>query len=116
LDEIGGFKADSEIGVAFRAGYPCYFIWIPSRTDAKPNNRGYRPRRSGFPRKSDCSTSRRRRQALCNAKIANGALDLRVAQQELDGAQGNRTPMIFITAYFDERIRQSAMEAGAIGI
>jgi len=23
---IGGFKADSEIGVAFKAGYPCYFI------------------------------------------------------------------------------------------
>jgi pimeloyl-ACP methyl ester carboxylesterase len=23
---IGGFKADSEIGVAFRAGYPCYFV------------------------------------------------------------------------------------------
>ncbi|MGO4841737.1 DUF3141 domain-containing protein, partial [Rhizobiaceae sp. 2RAB30] len=23
---IGGFKADSEIGVALRAGHPCYFI------------------------------------------------------------------------------------------
>ena len=23
---IGGFKADSEIGVAFRAGHPCYFV------------------------------------------------------------------------------------------
>jgi len=23
---IGGFKADSEIGVAMRAGHPCYFI------------------------------------------------------------------------------------------
>jgi FixJ family two-component response regulator len=30
-------------------------------------------------------------------------------------AQGNLTPMIFITAYFDESIRQSVMEAGAIG-
>jgi FixJ family two-component response regulator len=30
-------------------------------------------------------------------------------------AQGNHIPMIFITAYFDERIRQSVMEAGAIG-
>src|SRR6516162_3215379 len=29
-------------------------------------------------------------------------------------AGGNRTPMIFITAYFDERIRRSVMEAGAI--
>jgi FixJ family two-component response regulator len=27
---------------------------------------------------------------------------------------GNRTPIIFITAYFDERIRRSVMEAGAI--
>ena len=23
---IGGFKSDSEIGVAFKAGYPCYFV------------------------------------------------------------------------------------------
>ena len=30
-------------------------------------------------------------------------------------AEGNRTPMIFITAYFDERIRQRVMEAGAVG-
>src|SRR5579864_8999529 len=30
-------------------------------------------------------------------------------------ARGNHMPLIFITAYFDERIRQSAMDAGAIG-
>jgi FixJ family two-component response regulator len=30
-------------------------------------------------------------------------------------ARGDHIPMIFITAYFDERIRQSVMEAGAIG-
>jgi FixJ family two-component response regulator len=30
-------------------------------------------------------------------------------------AQGNRLPTIFITAYFDERIRRSVMEVGAIG-
>ena len=30
-------------------------------------------------------------------------------------AEDNRTPMIFITAYFDERIRQNVMEAGALG-
>jgi PAS domain S-box-containing protein len=35
--------------------------------------------------------------------------------QRLLIAQGNRVPMIFITAYFDERIRRSVMEAGAIG-
>jgi hypothetical protein len=28
---IGGFKADSEIGVAFKAGHPCYFVgFLPS--------------------------------------------------------------------------------------
>src|ERR1700754_814109 len=26
---IGGFKADSEIGVAFKAGHPCYFVGFP---------------------------------------------------------------------------------------
>src|SRR4030088_3186901 len=26
---IGGFKADSEIGVAMKAGHPCYFIGFP---------------------------------------------------------------------------------------
>jgi hypothetical protein len=29
---IGGFKADSEIGVALKAGHPCYFIgFLPSQ-------------------------------------------------------------------------------------
>jgi len=30
-------------------------------------------------------------------------------------AEGRRTPMIFMTAYPDERIRARAMEAGAVG-
>jgi FixJ family two-component response regulator len=30
-------------------------------------------------------------------------------------AQGNRTPVIFITAFPEERIRARAMEAGAVG-
>jgi FixJ family two-component response regulator len=30
-------------------------------------------------------------------------------------AQGRRTPMIFVTAYPEERIRRSVMRAGAIG-
>jgi hypothetical protein len=30
---IGGFKADSEIGVAFKAGHPCYFVgFLPDPT------------------------------------------------------------------------------------
>jgi FixJ family two-component response regulator len=35
--------------------------------------------------------------------------------QRLLIAEGNHMPTIFITAYFNERIRQSVMEAGAIG-
>ena len=35
--------------------------------------------------------------------------------QRLLIAEGNPMATIFITAYFDERIRQSVMEAGAIG-
>ena len=33
---IGGFKADSEIGVAFKAGHPCYFIgFLPEPMDGQ---------------------------------------------------------------------------------
>ena len=33
---IGGFKADSEIGVAFKAGHPCYFIgFLPNPVDGQ---------------------------------------------------------------------------------
>ena len=33
---IGGFKADSEIGVAFKAGHPCYFIgFLPTPSTAR---------------------------------------------------------------------------------
>ena len=38
-----------------------------------------------------------------------------VELQQVLVAEGNHTPMIFITAYFDERIRQNVMEAGAVG-
>ena len=34
---IGGFKADSEIGVALKAGHPCYFVgFMPGRCRARP--------------------------------------------------------------------------------
>jgi FixJ family two-component response regulator len=39
----------------------------------------------------------------------------RVDLQRVLIAQGHRMPMIFITAYFDERNCQRVMEAGAIG-
>ena len=35
--------------------------------------------------------------------------------QELLIAEGRRTPIIFVTAYSDERIRDQALDAGAIG-
>ena len=35
---IGGFKADSEIGVAFKAGHPCYFIGFLPEPDAGPDH------------------------------------------------------------------------------
>jgi FixJ family two-component response regulator len=35
--------------------------------------------------------------------------------QSLVNAQGRRTPIIFITAFPEERIRVCAMQAGAIG-
>ena len=43
---IGGFKADSEIGVAFKAGHPCYFVGFLPEPVAGSDNRGHRPRRS----------------------------------------------------------------------
>ena len=35
---IGGFKADSEIGVAMKAGHPCYFIGFYARSDARSDH------------------------------------------------------------------------------
>lgn len=45
---IGGFKPDSEIGVAFKAGHPCYFVgFLPSPYPAK-RSRMLRSRRQPF--------------------------------------------------------------------
>ena len=35
---IGGFKSDSEIGVALKAGHPCYFVGFLPRSDAGPDH------------------------------------------------------------------------------
>ena len=44
---IGGFKADSEIGVAFKAGHPCYFVgFLPDPCRARPSRTSRAPRRS----------------------------------------------------------------------
>jgi hypothetical protein len=44
---IGGFKADSEIGVAMKAGHPCYFIgFLPSKCRARPSKTSQEPKPS----------------------------------------------------------------------
>ena len=40
---IGGFKADSEIGVAMKAGHPTYFIGFPARPGAGPVDPRHHP-------------------------------------------------------------------------
>src|SRR6516225_359654 len=54
---IGGFKADSEIGVAFKAG---------------PNHRGYRARRGGFSREGHRAAPRGRRKAVRDRQLPGG--------------------------------------------
>ena len=66
---IGGFKADSEIGVAFKAGHPCYFVGFLPDPDARPDHRGHRARRGGLPRKGHRAASRGRRQALRDRQL-----------------------------------------------
>lgn len=39
---IGGFKADSEIGVALKRGAPLLFHWLPSGTGCRSDNRRHR--------------------------------------------------------------------------
>lgn len=42
---IGGFKADSEIGVAMKAGHPCYFIgFLPDPVPGRPSRISLLPR------------------------------------------------------------------------
>ena len=49
---IGGFKADSEIGVASKGRSSLLLHRLPAGADAGPDHRGYRPRRGGVPGKS----------------------------------------------------------------
>ena len=46
---IGGFKADSEIGVVSGAGHPCYFVGFSARPDARPDHRRRGARGGGIP-------------------------------------------------------------------
>ena len=66
---IGGFKADSEIGVAFKAGHPCYFIGFLPDPMPGQTHRGHRPRRSDLPGKGDRAASGGGRQTLRDRQL-----------------------------------------------
>ena len=52
---IGGFKADSEIGVAFKAGHPCYFIgFLPIPCRARRSRTLRAPKQCSLKRSSRC--------------------------------------------------------------
>ena len=66
---IGGFKADSEVGVALKAGHECYFIgFMPEPMDG-PDHRGHRARRGGLPRNRHRPPPRCRGQALRDRQL-----------------------------------------------
>ena len=46
---IGGFKQDSQVGVALKAGHPVYFVIFFPRTGAWADPRGCLARRGGIP-------------------------------------------------------------------
>ena len=66
---IGGFKADSEIGVALKAGHSVLFHRVPAGPDAGPDHRGYRARRSTIPEKSLGTAPRGRWQAMRHRQL-----------------------------------------------
>ena len=77
---IGGFKADSEIGVATEGRPPVLFRRLPAGPGTGPDHRGRRTRRGGFPREGDRAASRGRRQALRHRQLSGrlGGHDARV--------------------------------------
>ena len=66
---IGGFKADSEIGVAFESRPSLLFRRLPARSHAGPDHRGYRPCRSVVPRKGHRAAPCCRRQAMRDRQL-----------------------------------------------
>ena len=66
---IGGFKADSEIGVAMKAGHPCYFIgFLPEPMPGQTIERIARAE-ADLHREGDRAASGRRRQALRDRQL-----------------------------------------------
>ena len=67
---IGGFKADSEIGVAFKAGHPCYFVgFLPDPCRDRPSRTSLAPKRYSL-KKSLRSHPRGRRQTLRDRQLS----------------------------------------------
>ena len=66
---IGGFKADSEIGVAMKAGHPCYFIGFLPEPMPGQTIEDIATSRGGLHRKSHRPASRRRRQAVRDRQL-----------------------------------------------
>ena len=66
---IGGFKADSELGVAMRAGHPAYFVGFTPEPDAGPDDRRHHARRGDLPREGHRAAPRGRRQAVRDRQL-----------------------------------------------
>ena len=87
--------------------------FVRQATDSLLQSLGYRT--SGFASAEDFLRSTYIHEMTCLISDVQMPGLSGVDLQQVLMAQGNNIPMIFITAYFDERIRQSVMEAGAIG-
>src|SRR6266478_10048554 len=67
---IGGFKADSEMGVAFKAGHPCYFVGFLPDPVPGPDHRGHRARRGDFSGEGHHAAPQGRRQTLRDRQLS----------------------------------------------
>ena len=70
---IGGMKHDSEIGVALRAGHPCYFVGFLPRARAGTEDRGRMPRGGAFRATSSRSGTSKPTASPCSSAIARRA-------------------------------------------
>ena len=69
---IGGFKIDSQVGIALKKGHPCYFVtFAPSPSRGRRSNRSRPPRSPSWPRCTSCTPRRRDRPS--RSETARGA-------------------------------------------
>ena len=87
--------------------------FVRQATDALVRSLGYRT--ATFASAEDFIWSRDANESSCLISDIQMPGMSGVDLQRLLIAQGYRTPMIFITGFFDEQIRRSVMGAGAIG-